>query len=168
MNRRVRGFSVLELLLALTLGLVLSLGFSQIAISARTTDASQQAAMLLQDDARFALGKLIQDIRLAGMFGCLATASIEGAPLAFDRPISWSATGDARSLTLVSAEVGEDGGAQAFKLGRVVRQRLAQALEGLVMLACLVRGLTVGAQLPDFAHVGISRTGRRPPAPSVL
>lgn len=111
MNRRVRGFSVLELLLALTLGLVLSLGFSQIAISARTTDASQQAAMLLQDDARFALGKLIQDIRLAGMFGCLATASIEGAPLAFDRPISWSATGDARLLTLVSAEVGEDGGA---------------------------------------------------------
>ena len=43
MNRRVRGFSVLELLLALTLGLVLSLGFSQIAISARTTDASQHA-----------------------------------------------------------------------------------------------------------------------------
>ena len=82
MKRRVQGFSLLEVLLALTLGLVLSLGVSQIAISARTTHASQQAAMLLQDDARFALGKLIQDIRLAGMFGCLDTALIEGAPLA--------------------------------------------------------------------------------------
>jgi len=110
MKRRVQGFSLLEVLLALTLGLVLSLGVSQIAISARTTHASQQAAMLLQDDARFALGKLIQDIRLAGMFGCLDTALIEGAPLAFERPISWRATGASRSLTLVSAEVGEDGG----------------------------------------------------------
>ena len=46
MKRRVQGFSLLELLLALTLGLVLSLGVSQVAISARTTHASQQAAML--------------------------------------------------------------------------------------------------------------------------
>ena len=107
MNRRVRGFSVLELLLALTLGLVLSLGFSQIAISARTTDASQQAAMLLQDDARFVLSKITQDIRQAGMLGCLAVAAIDNAPAAFDRPISWEAAGSAKSLTLVTANVGD-------------------------------------------------------------
>ena len=107
MNRRMRGFSVLELLLALTLGLVLSLGFSQIAISARTTDASQQAAMLLQDDARFVLSKITQDIRQAGMLGCLAVAAIDNAPAAFDRPISWEAAGSAKSLTLVTANVGD-------------------------------------------------------------
>ncbi|KMT55228.1 prepilin-type N-terminal cleavage/methylation domain-containing protein [Pseudomonas fildesensis] len=110
MKRPARGFSLLELLLALAVGLVLTLGVSQVAISARITQASQQAAMVLQDDARFVLGKLIQDIRLAGMFGCQATAFIENAPLAFDRPISWGAAGNARSLTLVTAYIAEGGG----------------------------------------------------------
>ncbi|WDU61548.1 prepilin-type N-terminal cleavage/methylation domain-containing protein [Pseudomonas poae] len=102
----MRGFSLIELLLALAVGLVLVLGASQVAISSRMTHASQQAAMLLQDDARFALGKLIQDIRQAGMFGCLATAFIENAPPAFDRPVAWNAGGGSRSLTLITPDPG--------------------------------------------------------------
>ena len=90
MRRRARGFSLVELLLALAMGLVLVLGGSQVVIDSRATHASQQAAMSLQDDARFVLGKIIQDIRQAGMFGCLATGFIENAPPAFDRPVSWS------------------------------------------------------------------------------
>jgi type IV pilus assembly protein PilW len=104
-RRGARGFSLVELLLALAVGLVLILGESQVAISSRTTSASQQAAMLLQDDARFVLGKLIQDIRQAGMFGCLATAFIENAPPAFDRPVAWSAVGASKSLTLITADI---------------------------------------------------------------
>lgn len=110
MNRRSRGLTLVELLLALTLGLILVLGVSQVAISSRTTHASQQAAMLLQDDARFALGKMIQDIRQAGMFGCLASAHIEQAPPAFELPISWSAGTDSKSLTLVTTSTGEGSG----------------------------------------------------------
>ena len=110
MNRRSRGFTLVELLVALTLGLMLVLGVSQVAISSRTTHASQQAAMLLQDDARFALGKMIQDIRQAGMFGCLASAHIEQAPPAFELPISWSAGTDSKSLTLVTTSTGEGSG----------------------------------------------------------
>lgn len=106
----VRGFSLVELLLALAVGLVLVLGVSQVAISARATHVSQQAAMLLQDDARFVLGKMIQDIRQAGMFGCLATDYIDNAPAAFDRPISWSAVGSSRSLALVTADAGGESG----------------------------------------------------------
>lgn len=110
MNRFARGFSLVELLLALAVGLVLTLGVSQVVISARTTHASQQAAMLLQDDARFVLGKVIQDVRQAGMFGCLATAYIENAPPAFDRPVGWNAAGSSRSLTVVTADSGGEGG----------------------------------------------------------
>lgn len=110
MSRLVRGFSLVELLMALAVGLVLVLGVSQVAISARTTHASQQAAMLLQDDARFVLGKMVQDIRLAGMFGCLAPAFIDNAPVTFDRPIGWTAGGGARSLTIVTADVGGENG----------------------------------------------------------
>ena len=110
MSRLSRGFSLVELLLALAVGLVLILGVSQVAISARITHASQQAAMLLQDDARFVLGKMIQDIRQAGMFGCLATAYIDNAPAVFDRPVGWSATGSSKSLTVVTADAASEGG----------------------------------------------------------
>jgi type IV pilus assembly protein PilW len=108
MSGSVRGFSLVELLLALAVGLILILGVSQVAISSRATHASQQAAMLLQDDARFVLGKLVQDIRQAGMFGCLATAFIDNAPPAFDRPVAWITGIASTSLTLITAD--SDGG----------------------------------------------------------
>lgn len=110
MRRRVRGFSLVELLLALAMGLVLVLGASQVVISTNATHASQQAAMLLQDDARFVLGKITQDIRQAGMFGCLATGFIDNAPPIFDQPVSWAAGAGAKSLTLVTAGVGSESG----------------------------------------------------------
>ena len=108
MRGRVQGFSLLEVLLALAVGLVLVLGAGQVLISARATQASQQSAMLLQDDARFVLGKMLQDIRQAGMFGCLSTAVIENAPPAFDQPVSWNAS--SKALTLMTADVGDAGG----------------------------------------------------------
>ena len=110
MRRRVGGFSLVELLLALATGLVLVLGGTQVLIGSRATHASQQAAMLLQDDARFVLGKMTQDIRQAGMFGCLATAFIDNAPPAFDQPVSWKIEAGAKSLTLVTADVGNENG----------------------------------------------------------
>ena len=110
MRSFVRGFSLVELLLALAVGLLLVLGVSQVTISARATQASQQAAMLLQDDARFVLGKMIRDIRQAGMFGCLATAAIDNAPPAFDQPVGWHSAGSSWSLTLVTADVAGEGG----------------------------------------------------------
>ncbi|WP_411381221.1 PilW family protein [Pseudomonas sp. MPB26] len=110
MRRRIRGFSLVELLLALAMGLVLVLGASQVVISTNANHASQQAAMLLQDDARFVLGKITQDIRQAGMFGCLATEVIENAPPIFDQPVSWAAGAGAKSLTLVTADVGNENG----------------------------------------------------------
>ncbi len=110
MNRPARGFGLVELLLALAVGLVLILGASQVLIGARLTQASQQAAMVLQDDARFALSKLVQDIRQAGMLGCLAPAFIDNAPAAFDRPIGWQMSASATSLTLVTANTGDGAG----------------------------------------------------------
>ena len=110
MRWSVRGFSLVELLLALAMGLVVVLGVTQVLISSRAIHASQQAAMLLQDDARFSLGKMTQDIRQAGMFGCLATASIDNAPSAFDQPVSWKAEAGVKSLSLVTTDVGLESG----------------------------------------------------------
>jgi type IV pilus assembly protein PilW len=105
MNRLARGFSLVEMLLALSVGLLLVLGGSQVLISTRMTYASQQAAMVLQDDARFVLDKMTQDIRLAGMFGCLAVPFIDDAPAIFERPVGWNMSGSAVALTLVTADV---------------------------------------------------------------
>lgn len=110
MIRPARGFGLVELLLALAIGLVVVLGASQVLISSRLTQASQQAAMVLQDDARFVLSKMTQDIRQAGMLGCLATAHIHNAPAAFDRPISWEVSAGAKALTLVTAHAGDGAG----------------------------------------------------------
>lgn len=109
MKRPSGGFGLVELLIALALGLVVVLTVVQVSLSVRNSAASQQASMLLQDDARFILSKMIQEIRLVGMFGCLSLPSISDAPAAFFRPVDWTGAGDTKALTLVTADVGADG-----------------------------------------------------------
>ena len=101
------GFGLIELMVALALGMLVVLGMTQLFASSREAYLGQQSSAMLQEDARFVLSKITQDIRQAGMLGCLAVAAIDNAPVAFDRPISWEAAGSAKSLTLVTANVGD-------------------------------------------------------------
>lgn len=116
MNRTNKGFGLIELLIALALGLVVVLGVAQIFISAKNTFVSQNAAANMQEDARFVLSKMIQEIRMVGMFGCLGTITDVSAPVTFTAsqlaPISWD-NANAR-LTLVTADVGTGGGAPTW------------------------------------------------------
>ena len=73
MRRHQRGFGLIELLIALALGLIIVLGVVQIFIAAKNTYVSQNSAAAMQEDARFVLSKMIQEIRMVGMFGCLGT-----------------------------------------------------------------------------------------------
>lgn len=115
MNRS-RGFGLIELLIALALSLVVVLGVAQIFISAKNTFVSQNAAANMQEDARFVLSKMIQEIRMVGMFGCLGTIKDVSSPVTFAAsqltPISWD-NANAR-LTLVTADVGTGGGAPTW------------------------------------------------------
>lgn len=107
-----RGFSLIELMLALTISLMLVLGVAQVFIAANSTHLSQRAAASMQEDARYVLSKMIQEIRMAGMFGCLheITDASEGAAFSAHRgmPVSWD--GATRHLSLVTANVGNHGG----------------------------------------------------------
>lgn len=109
MSRANAGFGLVELLLALALGLLVILAAIQVSLAARSIYASQHASAVLQDDARFVLSKMIREIRLAGMFGCMALPSISDAPMEFSRPVGWFAEGDSTSLTLVTADVSVQG-----------------------------------------------------------
>ena len=98
MRAQNRGFGLIEIMIALVLGLVLVLGITQIFASSRQTSLVQDASATLQEDARYVLTRMTQDLRMAGMFGCLslASGSINNVPADFDNPISW----DAPSSTL--------------------------------------------------------------------
>ncbi|MBV4456596.1 prepilin-type N-terminal cleavage/methylation domain-containing protein [Pseudomonas sp. COR58] len=112
MNRRNRGFGLIELLVALALGLIVVLGVVQIFIAAKNTYASQNSAAAMQEDARFVLSKMIQEIRMVGMFGCLGTITDSSSAGDFNAsqvtPISWDNAN--LKLTLVTADVGGSGG----------------------------------------------------------
>jgi len=112
MSRLSRGFGLIELLIALALSLVVVLGVVQVFIAAKNTFVSQNASATMQEDARFVLSKMIQEIRMVGMFGCLGTITDASSAGDFNAaqitPISWDNA--SLKLTLVTADVGNSGG----------------------------------------------------------
>ncbi|AVU77905.1 MULTISPECIES: PilW family protein [Pseudomonas] len=112
MNRHCRGFGLIELMIALVLSLIVVLGVVQIFIAAKNTYVSQGAAAVMQEDARFALSKMVQELRMVGMFGCLETVLDASSAGDFNAskvtPISWDNAN--LKLTLVTTDVGNSGG----------------------------------------------------------
>ncbi|WP_277759348.1 prepilin-type N-terminal cleavage/methylation domain-containing protein [Pseudomonas sp. A34-9] len=112
MRRFQRGFGLIEMLIALALGLIVVLGVVQIFIAAKNTYVSQNSAAAMQEDARFVLSKMIQEIRMVGMFGCLGTITDSSTAGDFYAaqvtPISWDNAN--LKLTLVTADIGNGGG----------------------------------------------------------
>ncbi|NUU37230.1 PilW family protein [Pseudomonas sp. C2B4] len=112
MSRSEKGFGLIELLIALALSLIVVLGVVQVFIAAKNTYVSQNSAAAMQEDARFVLSKMIQEIRMVGMFGCLGTITDASKLGDFNAsqitPISWDNA--SLKLTLVTADVGNNGG----------------------------------------------------------
>ena len=79
--RLQRGLSLVELMVSITLGLFLTLAVIQVFTSSRGAFRSQDSMSVLQENGRFALAFLTEDIRMAGYMGCprittLPTASM--------------------------------------------------------------------------------------------
>ena len=73
-TRRQRGLTLVELLIALVMGLVLLLGVITVFMANKQTYRHQDALARLQENGRFAINRLERDIRRAsGMFGCEPT-----------------------------------------------------------------------------------------------
>ncbi|WP_162096138.1 PilW family protein [Pseudomonas chlororaphis] len=116
MRRGSSGFGLIEMLVALALSLIVALGVTQIFISAKNTYLSQSASAGLQEDARFVLSKMIQEIRMVGMFGCLQSIADSSTASDFaghaQTPIRWDNAN--HRLTLVTADIGDSGGAPTW------------------------------------------------------
>ena len=69
--QKQQGLSLVELMIAMVLGLVLTIGVIQVFTSASQTYRLTDRVGQLQEDMRFILGRLQNDGRMAGHYGCL-------------------------------------------------------------------------------------------------
>jgi len=70
MLRRARGVTLIELLVAVVIGLILTAGVTQIFISSQSTYRFQESLSRVQETGRFALGTVARDLRNADFRGC--------------------------------------------------------------------------------------------------
>ncbi|MEW5973560.1 MAG: PilW family protein [Pseudomonadota bacterium] len=67
-----RGFSLVELMIGMTLGLILLLGVTSVLISNQRTYATEDNLSRVQESARQAYDFIARDVRMAGYIGCLS------------------------------------------------------------------------------------------------
>ncbi|AWH35106.1 pilus assembly protein PilW [Stenotrophomonas sp. SAU14A_NAIMI4_8] len=70
-RRQAAGLSLIEMMVAMVIGLVLMLGVVQVFIASRTASRLAEGNARAQENGRFALEFLQRDIRMAGHFGCV-------------------------------------------------------------------------------------------------
>lgn len=67
---RQRGLSLIELMISLVIGLLLMAAVVQMFVGSRVTFSMQNELAKLQENARFAMNFISQDLRMAGYIGC--------------------------------------------------------------------------------------------------
>ncbi|MCP3868167.1 MAG: hypothetical protein GY703_08760 [Gammaproteobacteria bacterium] len=76
-SNRQRGVGLVELLIAMALGLVLTLGIMEIFIGSKQAYQTQDALSRIQENGRYAMAELSRNIRMAGFQGCGNLGEIE-------------------------------------------------------------------------------------------
>ncbi|RKZ37344.1 MAG: hypothetical protein DRQ49_16375 [Gammaproteobacteria bacterium] len=79
--KKLYGFSLVELMIAMTISLVLMLGVATIMINTKRTYNVQQDKTQVQENARFAMEFLNKHLRMSGYFGCSGTVPTNITPL---------------------------------------------------------------------------------------
>ncbi|WP_167856114.1 PilW family protein [Natronospirillum operosum] len=115
---RQKGLSLLEVLVAMGLGLILIAGATNLFIGSSQTFRTNESLSRMQEEARFALNRMQRDVRSAGFQGCapavenrVATAGNELQNLLFtELPLlGWehAGTGPGQTSTIDDYEVGD-------------------------------------------------------------
>ena len=72
--RHQHGLTMVELMVAITIGLILTAGIIQIFVNSKQTYRVEEALSRVQESGRLGLGFMANDIRMAGFWGCQPTA----------------------------------------------------------------------------------------------
>ena len=78
--RRQQGFSLIEMMIALTITVALAVGMLTLLGNTRRTDVAQTALEVLQDDERLAITRIIDTMQNAGYFGVTQATLTSTAP----------------------------------------------------------------------------------------
>lgn len=107
-----RGFGLVELMIAITLGLFLSAAVIQVFLATNASSKVQDSLAQIQENARFAMRFLGKEIRMAGYMGCSSIGNISVNVIAVPA--------NKVDFTLATALVGEDNVAAGNALSAVV------------------------------------------------
>ena len=69
-RHRMHGFSIVELMVAMTISLIILGAVIAILVSSKKNYTTQDSMARLQENARFAMQFIVHDLRMAGYFGC--------------------------------------------------------------------------------------------------
>ncbi|MEE9598401.1 MAG: PilW family protein [Acidiferrobacterales bacterium] len=67
---RPAGFTLVELMVALTIGIIILGALSQVFVTSRSTYIIEEGLARVQENGRFAMNFITEDIRMAGYMGC--------------------------------------------------------------------------------------------------
>lgn len=104
MRPKSAGFSLIELLIALVLGLMLTIGMISVFSGNQRSSQVNAAIANMQENARFAVDMIARDVRMAGFQGCAPIAGGSVNVIARDVPISDLSQG-LRSTAIWASEV---------------------------------------------------------------
>jgi type IV pilus assembly protein PilW len=75
-RRHGRGFTLIELMVALVLGLIVAGGIVTVFMSTSSSNRAQTQMARLQEEGRYAIGRISEDLKLAGSQYCSSTGGI--------------------------------------------------------------------------------------------
>ena len=163
-RQRMQGLSLVETMVAITISLILMAGAITLFINNKVTYQVNDNLSRLQENARFAVGFMIEDLRMAGYFGCAganlansfaggaggATASLGATanPLEGidDLLASWSPSGDADNNQILA-------GTDAFTVRHLSGANDTVIASG---IGVLTLELNAGANFAAGDQVGVS------------
>ena len=87
-HRDIRGFSLIEMMVAVTIGLLLLAGLGTVYLGSRQTFRQQEALARMQEGARYAFEAMTLDLRQAGYIGCAPRNQIYST-LVVSTPPDW-------------------------------------------------------------------------------
>lgn len=74
-QHNIRGFTIIELMVAITISALILGVLTQVYIGARASYRMSEALSRMQENGRYAMDFLARDIRLAGYMGCVSTGT---------------------------------------------------------------------------------------------
>lgn len=69
-NQKTRGFSLVEVMIAMAIGLTILAAISLVLVNSKKNYTTQDSMARLQESARFAVQFLTRDLRMTGYYGC--------------------------------------------------------------------------------------------------